>query len=482
MQRKINLLLVCLAVCLFGQIQAQPTDCTSNRYQQKVFNNIQVTSDLTYGNAQNVLLFNQSLELDVYEPAPAEEYLDKRPLVVMFFGGGYVLGSKTDPDMVAWCDSLAHNGYVCVSVEYRLDNVANFALINQGVRAAYRAIQDGRAAIRYMLEDPDNLGFNIDPEHIYVGGQSAGAITAINIAHLDESERPTVTTNYNIFNPDLGCLDCTGNNYVQPFEIKGIIDLWGAVLSVDHIEATDDIPMVLIHGDDDFVVPYTSGSPFNVPLFPAMFGAVPMAAQLTANGHCHQFYPYLGEGHVIYGTTAVAITFPNSYWEPIYQQGHSFLYDKTLAFDSPIPSGNQIVCPGVTETYNVPMTIGSIYCWDVTNGTVVSQNNNQVTVQWNSGYGSLTLTEATCIDVIGTAQTIAIDATSQYTMANGNMLTGLQNYSYDYEVEGVIESDQLVDGPIHVDYDSGTYIDLKSDFEVTLGTSFHAFIDGCGGL
>lgn len=467
---------------LIGNLSAQPTDCISNRYQEKVFNNIQVTSDLTYGNAQNVLLFNQSLELDFYEPAPAEEYLEKRPLIVMFFGGAYILGSKTDPDMVAWCDSLSHYGYVCASVEYRLDNAANFALSNQGVRAAYRAIQDGRAAIRYLLEDPDNLGFNIDPDRIYVGGQSAGAITAINVAHLEEHERPFVTTNYNFFNPDLGCLDCTGNNYTQPFEVKGIVDLWGAVLSVDHIDDYEDIPMVLIHGDEDNVVPFDTGYPFNVPLFPPMYGAIPIDARLTDLGTCHQFYPYEGEGHTIYGTTSTIISFPNSNWEPIFKQGHEFLYDKTMAFDSPLPVGNQIVCPGLTEIYTVPFTLGSDYCWTATNGTILAQNNNEVTVQWNSGYGSLTLTEVTCIDVVGSDQTIAIDATSQYTMANGNMLTGLQNYAYDYEVDGIIESDQFVDGPIHVDYDSGTHIDLKSDFEVTLGTSFHAFIDGCGGM
>ena len=144
--------LLFLLILLTGNLIAQPIDCTSNRYQQKVFNNIQITNNLTYGNAPNVAFFNQSLELDFYEPAPAEEYLQKRPLVVMFFGGAYVLGNKADADMVAWCDSLSHYGYACASVEYRLDNVANFALPNQGVRAAYRAIQDGRAAIRYLLD------------------------------------------------------------------------------------------------------------------------------------------------------------------------------------------------------------------------------------------------------------------------------------------------------------------------------------------
>lgn len=398
-----------VALCLFitSNIQAQPTDCQSDRYQQQVFNNIRVTTDLTYGSAQNVLGFNQSLELDFYEPDPAEEYLGKRPLVVMFFGGAYILGSKGDADMTAWCDSLAHYGYACASVEYRLDNAANFALPGRGVRAAYRAIQDGRAAIRYLLEDPNGFGFNIDPDHIYTGGESAGAITAIHIAYMEESERPADTFSGFLLS-DQGCIDCSGNNYFQPFSIAGIIDLWGATLDLNFLDVAENVPMVIIHGDQDFIVPYTSGSPFNVPLFPTMYGAVPMDADLTAKGICHQFYSYPGEGHVFYGLPTGIVTFPNQYWEPVFTQGHEFLYDKTLQFDSPMPAGETMVCQGATEIYDVAATPGSIYCWDVMNGTILSTNNNQVTVQWNNSPGYLTVTETNCIDVVGTPQTIEV--------------------------------------------------------------------------
>jgi len=389
-------------------IKAQPTDCQSDRYQQKVFNNIQITSDITYGSAPNITGFTQSLELDFYEPAPSEEYLGKRPLAVMFFGGAYLLGSKQDADMRAWCDSLAHFGYVCASVEYRLDNAAHFALPNQGVRAAYRAIQDGRAAIRYLLDDPNGLGFNIDPDHIYVGGESAGAITAIHIAYMEESERPTETFNVGFFDPDMGCIDCSGNNINQPFSIAGVIDLWGATLDLNYLDVAENIPMVMIHGDQDFIVPYTSGSPFNVPLFPNMYGSVPIAADLTAKGICHQFYSYPGEGHVFYGIPSGVVTFPNQYWEPVFTQGHEFLYDKTMVYDSPSPTGLLAVCEGATETYEVPANADSQFCWDVVNGTIISTNNNQVTVQWNNSNGYLTVTEANCIDVIGTPQTIEV--------------------------------------------------------------------------
>lgn len=405
--KKLLTLLIALCTLITSNTFAQPTDCQSDRYQQQVFNNIRVTEDITYGSAQNVLGFTQSLELDFYEPDPAEEYLGKRPLVVMFFGGAYILGSKGDADMVAWCDSLAHYGYACASVEYRLDNAPNFALPGRGVRAAYRAIQDGRAAIRYLLEDPNGFGFNVDPDRIYTGGESAGAITAIHIAYMEESERPADTYSGFLLS-DQGCIDCSGNSYVQPFTIAGIIDLWGATLDLDYLDAAENVPMVIIHGEDDFLVPYTSGAPFNVPLFPTMYGAVPMDAELTAKGICHQFFSYPGEGHVFYGIPSGVVTFPNQYWEPVFTQGHEFLYGKTMQFDSPVPAGETMICQDAIETYEVPATAGSIYCWDVVNGTIISTNNNQVTVQWGSSPGFLTLTETTCIDVVGTPQTIEV--------------------------------------------------------------------------
>jgi len=386
------------------QIKAQPNDCLTNRYKQKVFSNIKVSNNITYGVAQNVTGANQSLELDFYEPNPTEEYVSKRPLVLMFFGGSFIAGSKNDKSIETWCDSLAHYGFACAAVEYRLDNIFNFGLSNQGVRAAYRAIQDGRAAIRFLLEDPDNVGFNIDPNYIYVGGESAGAITSIHIAYLDETERPSET-----FSPDMGCLDCSGNNYIQPFTVAGIIDLWGAALDLNYIDKSEDVPMVIIHGDNDNVVPYISGPPFNISVLPTVYGAAPLDAKMTAEDICHQFHPYPGRGHTIYGNGA---NFPNQFWLPIFEQSKQFIYDKTLNFSTPVPTGKQLVCELAIEDYQVPPNPNSIYCWEVINGTIIANNNHQITVQWNDSQGSVNVTETNSIDVAGETQSLQITTIS----------------------------------------------------------------------
>jgi len=70
----------------------------------------------------------------------------------------------------------------------------------------------------------------------------------------------------------------------------------------------------------------------------------------------------------------------------------------------------------------------------------------------------------------------------EFSIANGNPLTGIQNANADFETDGIIESDQKIVQPAIVDYDSGTSIELLEGFEVRVGAVFHAFIDGCGNL
>jgi|GEM_PF-2795724 len=412
--------------------------CSSQRYQKQVFQNIKVSTDLKFGEYPSGFPgIDLDIELDFYEPAPNDEYLSKRPLVIMLFGGAFILGDKGDADVTAWCDSLAHYGYACASVNYRLSNAAAIALPGGGTRAAYAAVQDARAAIRFLLEDPNNFGFNIDPNHIYTGGESAGAITAIHTAYLEESERPSETYQYGLAS-DMGCLDCHGNNYIQPFQVKGIIDLWGATIGIDLLDLHENVPMVIIHGTADDIVPFTSGKPFtDIALtFPDLYGAQPMHDHLDSIGIYNEFYPYPGLGHVFYGTPTILITFPNQYWEPVFNQGHNFL-NTTLQYDSPTPTGNLAPCYNDTEFYSVVTNPGSSYCWEVIGGTIITNSDSSIVVLWDDAItpASITVTERNCIDVIGQPAAVPVTVAagclvfqlSLWLEGSYNLTTGLIN-------------------------------------------------------
>ena len=114
------------------------------------------------------------------------------------------------------------------------------------------------------------------------------------------------------------------------------------------------------------------------------------------------------------------------------------------------------------------------YEWKDSNGTVVSPT------ALPAGVYTVVATDASGCMVNGSA-TIN-PAVTEYTNANNNKLTGQQTTPVDYEVDGKIESNQTIDTNGNmVDYDSGISVEMESNFEVKIGSLFHAFIDGCGG-
>jgi len=405
--------------CVFASLNAQVL-CHSDRYQKQVFANIQVTHDITYENADKYDAFGvQNLEpvkMDIYEPVG--DNLLRRPLVLFFYGGAFVLGDKGDADVTAWCDSLAHYGYVAAAVNYRL----GMDLTNQrsAIRAVYRAVQDARAAIRYLKEFHQT--YKIDTTQIYLGGESAGAITSLHTAFLNkETDRPIET--YSSLNPldapddnaDLGCLDCSDITYPHhSVKVNGVIDLWGAMYRESYINANEQTPVLLIHGTDDSVVPFDQGQPFlNLGYnFPPLMGSLPTHARLDSMGIYNEFYPYQGLDHVFYGLPTGIVTFPNQYWNPVWTQGHEFLF-KQFQYASPHPTGELLPCENTLYNYYVTPTQGSTYCWQAVGGQIISTSaqGNAAQVKWDNnglGKGKLYITECNYLDVVGALDSIEV--------------------------------------------------------------------------
>jgi acetyl esterase/lipase len=191
---------------------------------------VTVTPDVVYGTAPIGAPEPGQMELllDLYEPE-GPNAPDLRPAVLVIHGGGFRSGDKASGRFVALCRDLTARGYVCASINYRLEGDDP---PTQGddprQRAISAAIEDAGTALRWLHDHAAVYG--IDGGRVAVGGGSAGAITSLFVV-------------YRVGDP------------LSP--VGAVLDLWGGLYdSVDAIEAGDP-PLIIIHGTEDQTVPFS---------------------------------------------------------------------------------------------------------------------------------------------------------------------------------------------------------------------------------
>lgn len=381
--------IVCCLVFTDG-VLAQ--NCTSERYLNDIFQS-SVSQDVVFGNspaltavyvAENVTV-NQEMTMDVF--FPVGDNLPKRPLVVLAYGGGYLFGTKEDEDVWATCDSLAKKGYVTASINYRMN--MNVASSSSAVRAIYRAAQDYSSAIRYLKEYSNTYG--IDTNYVFVGGVSAGGFSAMHAVFMDDNERPAETFQSGLLGnvPDLGCINCAGNNYQHSTNVRGIINLWGALMDTSYIQQNEIVPMTLFHGTNDLIVPYDYGFPFTALfLMPEVFGSANIAARVNHLGGNAELNTFAGVGHNIWGLNVnnVMVPGPTEHWNPITDSIVSFLYEN-IRPEQPLLQVSSPVCQSDTvfvQITNFPD--GGNGCWSVELGDLVwaSADSSHIGVVWTT--------------------------------------------------------------------------------------------------
>ena len=413
-----RVIILSLALFTVSGYCTQAQLCSSTRYEQRVFTNISKTADVVFGNAPSVtspylgedVTIDIDLTMDIFEPTG--DTLALRPLVILAFGGGFLIGSKDDEDIQATCDSLAHKGYVTASINYRLG--MNVSDAGSAERAVYRGMQDYSAAIRYLKEFAST--YRIDTNYIFVGGVSAGSISALHLIFAEEAERPASTFASGGINPapDLGCRDCSGNNYDHSStNVMATINCWGAMGDVNWIEPGENVPIISFHGDQDAIVPIDSGYPFTLMAsMPYVYGSIPISNRADSIGLYNELYIFAGEGHNVWGSVVnnSFVGGPTQYFEPIVQSISDFLYLFMKPNTSAI-SGDIIACLDDIITYSVTNTAGSEYCWDITGGTIVSSDPraNTIDVQWNgTGQHTVSVVEISRFVAEGDTQIINV--------------------------------------------------------------------------
>jgi acetyl esterase/lipase len=218
---------------------------------------VQVAKDLVYRTVGG-----RTLKLDLYRPSdlPAGA---RAPLVVWIHGGAWRSGSKSPCPALP----LVHRGYIVASISYSLTQDATFPA----------QIHDCKAAIRWLRANASV--HSIDPDRIGVWGASSGGHLAAllgtsgdvrdleggpeNLAHSSRVQAVCDffgPTDFLRMNDTPGAMDHDAPDSPESALIGGPIqqnrDKVARANPITYITA-DDPPFLILHGDQDNLVPIT---------------------------------------------------------------------------------------------------------------------------------------------------------------------------------------------------------------------------------
>ncbi len=319
MKNTFFLLLIFAASCFANAGRAQSVticDASNCYYDSPCYPNIAAPATYTFATVHNVYksaTANIDLKMDVYSPCTLPNPITntvsdpncngcKRPFILLIHAGAFRVGCRSA--MASECIEFAQRGYVAATIDYRLGwvpgdqqtgncngdrfcypdscaeldkNTCKAIYKDSNQFAVYRAIQDAHAALRFIVHYASQL--NIDVNSIYIGGQSAGAVTAVNLAYVSQSE---INSRYPNIMPVLGRIDTAGNSFTNDFTISGVYNNWGAVMDTTFINGTvNRIPMIAFHGWNDNVVPYVKANFLSCSFFDSSCGSYAIYKRLT---------------------------------------------------------------------------------------------------------------------------------------------------------------------------------------------------------
>lgn len=208
---------------IFSPLSAYPQDARQI-FVDSLLTGIEIKEDIRYNTCDRPLL------LDIYYPQKTNN--DLLPCVVWIHGGGLTDRSLDKSyDLIRWAIArTTPNGYICVSIDYRL--------ITE--RPLPTAIQDCATAIRFLKVNAKQYG--IDTTRIAVVGESAGGYLA-GLCSFTSNTNIFKTYEWNQVTNNIACgvLWYPGISH-YPYDM------------MDYI-SPDDIPVISVHGDNDQSVP-----------------------------------------------------------------------------------------------------------------------------------------------------------------------------------------------------------------------------------
>lgn len=314
-----NVIFTLFLLCSIFYAYGQQSGCDNNRYFNTIFENVTETKGVKYGQNTTIGGNTIDLQMDIYEPEG--DVLEQRPLIVFAHGGGFISGERDNMDYI--CEDFAQKGFVTASISYRLfDADVSNPLV--AAEAFIMTVHDMKAAVRYFREDAATTDlYGIDPDFIFAGGISAGAIMASSIGYTDDSDdiAPYIV---DIFNANGGLEGNSSTNTQYSSEVQGVLNFSGGIPESHYIDANDP-PLYSFHDEFDAILPCG----FN-PVIAPFHGSCDMHDAADAAGIKNKFYLHTeSDDHVdwSYGTVLfessqflgeiLCENAPNSSWEEV---------------------------------------------------------------------------------------------------------------------------------------------------------------------
>jgi acetyl esterase/lipase len=214
---------------------------------------VQVVSNIVYSQTPQ-----GDLLLDLYLPAAEsiESFAEPLPVVLFFFGGAFEMGNKSQLELYA-VDTLPLDGFAVVSIDYRLSDQAIFPA----------QLEDAQNALRWIHAHAGQ--YNLDANNIGVWGMSAGGMLAalVGTQSVERAIRVQAVVDYygpsDFLQGDEHALEGAGRNWAAADSwpsryLGGAIgehpDRVAATNPITYVSA-DDPPFLIVHGDQDKIVP-----------------------------------------------------------------------------------------------------------------------------------------------------------------------------------------------------------------------------------
>lgn len=198
--------------------------------------------------------------MDFYYPtADSLESQDPFPVVVYVHGGGWTSGDKSD--LALYRDALTSKGIAVAAVDYDLAPQHVFP----------ENIEDIKCAVRYLRAEADT--YALDPDRIGAYGGSAGG-HLVNLLGVSADQTQWDTGDYldyssavsavvDLYGPTNLSIEFPGNEPDLLLEAFGDSSYDQATdQSPLHYVSQDDPPFLIIHGEEDSLVPFKQGQVF----------------------------------------------------------------------------------------------------------------------------------------------------------------------------------------------------------------------------